>query len=603
MEKPNDVHYQFADFFDDKELQPFAWLVSKRLQEGHICIDLEKTELAKDYESLPDYFKSSLTELSPDQLSEKEAWVSKIESIKKPFIISNNKLYLYRYYNYESQIIDALKRFLAAEKEGTADRIEKLNAIKDFVKSDLQADLKENAIDKDEQIDWQLSASITAYLNNFTIITGGPGTGKTTTVAKILALLYKTEPEARVIFAAPTGKAAQRVLESLKSTNQVPQEIKLKFNTLESKTIHRLLGFIPGSPYFRHNSENYLAYDVIIVDEASMIDVALFAKLISAVNPKSRLILLGDKNQLASVEAGSLLGDMCNSLEHLNRMSKERLGLINELIAEDIAKIPETYGLATTTDLLFDHVVELKFSHRFDSSGGIGLISKAIISGDAEQLEKLVTANNNPGVKFDQAYKTEVFEGFVDGYKHYINETNHRLALNKMNQLRVLGVTKEGPKGLHQANKRTETYLKRQGCLNAYTDIYSNKPVMITKNYNDIALFNGEVGLIRKDDQQAYRVYFPDKENEVRTFIPGLLPDLETVFAMSIHKSQGSEFNKILILLPDDKDNPLLTRELLYTAITRAKEEVIVQGSLEVILETIKKKVKRASGITNRLKQ
>ena len=321
MEKPNDVHYQFADFFDDKELQPFAWLVSKRLQEGHICIDLEKTELAKDYESLPDYFKSSLTELSPDQLSEKEAWVSKIESIKKPFIISNNKLYLYRYYNYESQIIGALKRFLAAEKEVTADRIEKLNAIKDFVKSKLQADLKENALDKDEQVDWQLSASITAYLNNFTIITGGPGTGKTTTVAKILALLYKTEPEARVIFAAPTGKAAQRVLESLKSTNQVPQEIKLKFNTLESKTIHRLLGFIPGSPYFRHNSENYLAYDVIIVDEASMIDVALFAKLISAVNPKSRLILLGDKNQLASVEAGSLLGDMCNSLEHLNRMS------------------------------------------------------------------------------------------------------------------------------------------------------------------------------------------------------------------------------------------------------------------------------------------
>lgn len=603
MEKLNDVHYQFADFFEDKDLKPFAYLVSKRLQDGHICIELDEKELAKDYEALPEYFKSEISELSIAKLNTKKEWVSINEQDKKPFIIFNGKLYLYRYFNYETQIISSLKCFLENEKSVREERIKKLSSLNSFVKSELQADLKDKNIPADELIDWQLAASITGFLNNFTIITGGPGTGKTTTVAKILSIIYEAEPEARVIFAAPTGKAAQRVLESLKSNAKVPPALKDKFSKLDSKTIHRLLGFIPGSPYFRHNSENNLDYDVIIVDEASMIDVAMFSKLISAVNPKCRLIMLGDKNQLASVEAGSLLGDMCNSLSNLNRMSKSQLDLINDLIADDSAKIPSDYAVADTKELLFDHVVELKFSHRFDSTGGIGLLSKAIISGDAKLVEKFIRENDQATVKFDQEFKTDVFQDFVEGYNNYIEEKDNKSALIKMNQLRVLCAVKEGNHGIHKVNDRIEKYLKRKGYINAYTDIYSNRPLMITRNYNDIELYNGDVGMIRKDDNDNYRAYFLDKENEVRSFVPGLLPDVETVFAMTIHKSQGSEYNKVLVILPDNKDNPLLTRELLYTAITRAKDEVIIQGALDVILETIGKEVKRASGITNRLNQ
>lgn len=603
MEKLRDVHYQFADFFEDKDLKPFAYLVSKRLQEGHICIELDEKELAKEYNDLPDYFKSEISNLSISKLNTKKEWVSINEKDKKPFIIFNGKLYLYRYFNYETQIISSLKCFLENEKSVRDERIKKLSSLNSFVKSELQADLKDKSIPSDELVDWQLTASITGFLNNFTIITGGPGTGKTTTVAKILSLIYKAEPEARVIFAAPTGKAAQRVLESLKSNTKVPAALKDKFSKLDSKTIHRLLGFIPGSPYFRHNSGNYLDYDVIIVDEASMIDVAMFSKLISAVNPKCRLIMLGDKNQLASVEAGSLLGDMCNSLANLNRMSKSQVDLINDLIVDESAKIPSDYAVADTKELLFDHVVELKFSHRFDSTGGIGLLSKAIISGDAKLVEKFIRENDQATVKFDQEFKTDVFQDFVEGYNNYIEEKDNKSALIKMNQLRVLCAVKDGNHGIHKVNDRIEKYLKRKGHINAYTDIYSNRPLMITRNYNDIELYNGDVGMIRKDDNDNYRAYFLDKENEVRSFVPGLLPDVETVFAMTIHKSQGSEYNKVLVILPDNKDNPLLTRELLYTAITRAKDEVIIQGTLDVILETIGKEVKRASGITKRLNQ
>lgn len=603
MEKLNDVHFQFADFFDDEIIQPFAYLVSKRLQEGHICIDLKKEELAKEYEALPEFYKSKISELSVSDLKKKSEWASTDITVKKPFIISNEKLYLYRYFNYESQIINCLKDFLENEKNLRGERLKKLETLKSFIKKDLQADLKNQNLPVDELVDWQLAASITGYLNNCTIITGGPGTGKTTTVAKILSLIYEAEPEARVIFAAPTGKAAMRVLESLKSNNKVPAALKEKFALLDSKTIHRLLGFIPGSPYFKHNSDNHLDYDVIIVDEASMIDVAMFSKLISAVNPKSRLIMLGDKNQLASVEAGSLLGDMCNSLAFLNKMSKAQVDLINELIVEASAKIPDSYAVENTNELLFDHVVELRYSHRFESTGGIGLLSKAIINGDAELVKKFVTENSHPAIKFDQDYNAEIFQNFVEGYTNYIKENDNKEALKKMNELRVLCAIKEGDKGLHQINSRVENYLKRKKHINAFSEVYSNRPVMINKNYNDIELYNGDVGIIRKDDKDIYRAYFLNKENEVRSFVPGLLPDMETVFAMTIHKSQGSEYNKVLIILPDKKDNPLLTRELLYTAVTRAKDEVVIQGTLEVMLETIGKVVKRASGITERLNQ
>ncbi len=586
MQTYNDIHQQFASFFKSESLKPLAYLVSKKLAEGHICVDLTDAEIKAT--ELPSYFldiEQAIKNLPNNKL------VTKNVDEKQPFVLHQNRLYLQRYFNYESKILGRIKTFVASEKATETTRISNLLAVKDFVSS-----LFSN---KPGVTNWQLVAAINSYINNFSIITGGPGTGKTTTVANILAILFDLNPDLKVGLAAPTGKASARMAESLKNAKlNVSESIKQKFQEIQPSTLHRLLGYIPDSPYFRHHANNTLNYDVIIVDESSMIDVALFSKLLDAVGQETRVILLGDKNQLASVEAGSLFGDLCMAQVELNVFNSERQTLINSFITDATSQIKTQPKQSEHP--LFQNIVELQFSHRFNSEEGIGKFSNAIITNNVEKLNDFIKLNNDERVFIDKDFDASVFEAFVLGYEAYIKEPDVKEALKKFNQLRVLCAIREGEHGLYVTNKKIEQYLAKKNLLILDKEFYENRPIIMNKNNYELGLFNGDIGIIRTDNKGVLRAYFEPNEGTERDFLPGLLAGAETVFAMTIHKSQGSEFKQVLIVLPEGESINILTRELLYTGVTRAKSKVVLQATTNSILDAANAQVKRASGISSR---
>lgn len=587
----NNVHQQFAEYFPSENLRPYLYLLSKKMSEGHICIDPEEIEMS-DLDNLYPL---------PKRFPKYEKLVSD-GSKTEPFIIYNHRLYLHRYFRYESIIADSIRQFIKNEEEQIESNEKLLKEHSSFIKELFSVQQKPEA---DVRINWQLIAALSASLNQFTIITGGPGTGKTTTVAKILAILYSINPALKVALAAPTGKAAARMGESLKNatTNAnigMSDAVKKGFETIVPSTIHRLLGYQPHSIYFKHDQNNPVNYDVVIIDESSMIDVALFAKLFLALGPEIKVILLGDKDQLASVEAGSLFGDLCQAQEKLNLFPPERMEFINSFIEDKSQQLPESH-ISKTGHPLAGHVIELQVSHRFSDDEGIGKFSKAIIQNKPQIISDFFK-NLDEQVQVDSTYSDKIFQNFIAGYKTFIEEKDILEALKKLNNLKVLCVIREGEQGLYAINKKIEQYLIKQNLINITGDFYYNRPVMITSNNYELSLFNGDIGLVRADENGELKVWFEDKGN-LLSFSPSYVSNAETVFAMTIHKSQGSEFDKVMVILPDMEDVPLLTRELLYTAVTRAKSKVIVQGEESAILKAADSYVKRGSGIIQRFNQ
>ena len=587
----NNVHQQFAEYFSSENLRPYLYLLSKKMSEGHICIDPEEIEMS-DLDNLYPL---------PKRFPKYEKLVSD-GSKTEPFIIYNHRLYLHRYFRYESIIADSIRQFIKNEEEQIESNEKLLKEHSSFIKELFSVQQKPEA---DVRINWQLIAALSASLNQFTIITGGPGTGKTTTVAKILAILYSINPALKVALAAPTGKAAARMGESLKNatTNAnigMSDAVKKGFETIVPSTIHRLLGYQPHSIYFKHDQNNPVNYDVVIIDESSMIDVALFAKLFLALGPEIKVILLGDKDQLASVEAGSLFGDLCQAQEKLNLFPPERMEFINSFIEDKSQQLPESH-ISKTGHPLAGHVIELQVSHRFSDDEGIGKFSKAIIQNKPQIISDFFK-NLDEQVQVDSTYSDKIFQNFIAGYKTFIEEKDILEALKKLNNLKVLCVIREGEQGLYAINKKIEQYLIKQNLINITGDFYYNRPVMITSNNYELSLFNGDIGLVRADENGELKVWFEDKGN-LLSFSPSYVSNAETVFAMTIHKSQGSEFDKVMVILPDMEDVPLLTRELLYTAVTRAKSKVIVQGEESAILKAADSYVKRGSGIIQRFNQ
>lgn len=585
MIQTQNVHLQFANYFNDKEMLPYFYLLSKKLAEGSICLNLNQI----DWEKLKEE-ENGLTNyrlLSMDELKKNE-FVSD-ENLKKPLVLLNNRLYFQRYFQYETAV---LTKILALVKKEIS---EKSQSDLFQIKTEVQEIFKENSTKK---TDWQAVAAISAVLNRFSIITGGPGTGKTTTLAKVLSLLYKIQPEMKVALAAPTGKAAQRMADSLKNSATQFPDVKSKFEELQPSTLHRLLGFKKNSIYFKHTAENPLPHDLIIVDESSMIDLALFSKLLSAVQASARLILLGDKNQLASVEAGSLFGDLCMAQGSLNIFSKKRADFINDFLVSPTSKIKETH-IQNSSHPLFEHIIELQHSFRFDEKSGIGTFSKAVIENQTDVLRSFFK-NHNEQVKIDSDYSETVFKNFAEHYVDYTEEKDIKTALKKLNNQRVLCAVKEGEEGVYALNRNVENYLHKKGKIVLGSEFYENRPLMVTSNNYELGLYNGDVGIVRNG-----KVWFEssEKNQDLKSVLPAFLENVETVFAMSIHKSQGSEFDKVLTVLPQKSDVAILTAELLYTAVTRAKKEVIIQGSEEVLLQCAAKRVERSSGIMERFPQ
>ncbi|SDH28819.1 exodeoxyribonuclease V subunit alpha [Mucilaginibacter gossypii] len=559
LQTTNDVHQQFAGFFNDDKLYPYAYEVSKKLSEGHICIEL-----------------SDSTTLSTLSL------VGNANELQ-PFILHKDKLYLQRYFSYETMIRDSILAFKAAESDSFADRTARLLDEKEFI-------LQQFPGDNGNHTDWQLVAALSALLNNFTIITGGPGTGKTTTVAKLLAVLYRLAPDTKVALAAPTGKAAMRMGESLRKAGLVTPE------PIVPKTLHRLLQYVPGAPYFKHDAASPLPYDVVIVDEASMIDAALFAKLLDAVGKDTRLILLGDKDQLASVEAGSLLGDLCKMPHTINHFDQDSAVFFGHWG-------PVALPASDQQSALAGHVIELQISRRFNAEKGIGRFSKALITNDTAVIDEMMIAGTDPHVIVDDQYDEATFEKFVSGYEAYIQEPDTLTALRKFNAQRILCPVKGGEQGVNRVNRRVEEYLRKRQLINPSSAYYVNRPVMITANYYELDLFNGDTGLIRPDETGTLKAWFETTDGELRGLWPAYLPEPETVFAMTVHKSQGSEYEDVFVMLPKSANESLMTRELLYTAVTRAKQTVTIQGSKPQIQQIASTSVARISGLAARFEE
>lgn len=584
-----DVNWQFARAFPEPRLHPHLRLLAKKLQEGHICIDATPTKTEED-------ISSGIHYLPEKDLSELKPWIGNANTVS-PFILHRHRLYLHRYFHYETSLLSNIQRLLAAEKIYRSDYLNQLQQQTGLMK-DLSATHTVDGLPPHLAADWQLAAALMAAIQHLTIITGGPGTGKTTTVAKIIWLLLSIQPGLRIALAAPTGKAATRMAESLQSTTlPLPGAVKSILEQLKPSTLHRLLGYKQDSIYFRYNEEQPLPYDLVIVDECSMIDVAIFAKLLSAIGPNTRLLLLGDKNQLASVEAGSMFGDLCNQTEAINNFTDTTRTLLNDCIPDAKRKIPTS---TPNTHPLAEHIIELQFSHRFNINSGIGRFSHAVLHNQTDILESFLNQSPNAEVQVVTPPHETALEQFLNGYKDYILADDISEALRLFQQQRILCATRDGKGGLYDSNQVAEAWLKKQQLLRPDNGFYENRPILITRNNQQLNLINGDIGIVRTINGQK-KVWFDAGNGQVRGVSIHYIQNAETVFAMTIHKSQGSEYNRVLVRLPDNTHLPLLTRELLYTAVTRAKQQAIILSTREVLKAATAASVSRASGINARM--
>ncbi len=582
-------HKAFSKAFP-KTLQEIAALLSQKLEEGHICIDLSvENNLNTETISNPQLLKLNKS--------------SVIES-PQPFVLHRNRVYFHRYFQYENLILDKIAALSKYGENCHADRKRKLKEMSDTLKSIFDLNSSGNNL--------QFVAAVTAYLNNFAIITGGPGTGKTTTVANLVALLYMENPEMKVAVAAPTGKASARLNDVFKAFKKESLEIDIlqKINSLEAKTIHRLLG---GYHRFKHNADNPLDLDLLIVDECSMIDAALMAKLLSAVPDHARLILLGDRNQLSSVEAGSIFADLCVAGLHKGNVFSENFQqFLNDL------SIPFRLELNISTDSnpLPDCITELNTSHRFKEGEGISRFSRLTISGKSDDFDysdyiKPVESGQTVKITDTSSLKIEEnseFKMLLKEIENYLKEADISKSFEKLNTFKILCATREGKFGMHSINRLIEQSL---GIKSEKKEYYHKQPILITKNDSLLGIFNGDIGIVinknegmksedGKKSAEKLSAYFNIK-GELKEIPLMYITDYETAFAMTIHKSQGSEYDKVFVFLPSNPDHPLLSRELLYTAVTRSKSQCFVYGTEDVIRSCISKQIKRVSGISERL--
>lgn len=517
--------------FNKQQQSVFEALIAKlsfQQSQGHSCIQLDEAEQML----VCDSGLASETDLTP-------------------LILEQSRLYLYRYWFYENRLAVQLKCLLKHA----------------CINNDYEPLLARYFVELIDEIDWQREATKKALTQAFCIITGGPGTGKTTTVVKILSILQelaiKEGGALHIALATPTGKAAMRLQESIgsnKKTLPCSEAIKRQIPEVVT-TLHRLLGVRPSSPYFKHDSNNPLVYDLVVVDEASMVDLALMSKLVDALKPGSRLILLGDKDQLASVEAGAVLADL--------------------------------------TAVLPENTVELKKSHRF--KGAIKALAEAVNQQKVDDAWRLLEADSEQiGL-----LKSDLIEYIAKQYQPYLkkikNNADFNLIFSAFSQFQVLCSNRHTERGVVEINKHVEAKLAQQNAIQITGQWYVGRPVMVTQNNSSMQLYNGDIGLCLYDSVSlANRVFFLRPDGSVKKVLPSRMPAHETVFAMTIHKSQGSEFDECLCVLPHEI-NPVLTKELIYTAITRAKIKLRIVSDYAIFSETLRQSVLRTGGLSKKL--
>lgn len=623
-----------------------AALASHQLGRGHICLDMDSALADPDGTlSLPP--EGETGENMPAKPSRilcdftKEIWVDDFsrsalvgkDTETTPLVLQQGRLYLRRYWQYTRQVAREIRDRAGQTLPVPGDLERRLDA--------LFAGLRSPEEKKKQTIHWQSVATAIAGASRFSVISGGPGTGKTTTVVQILGLLQKIAGEQgrvlRIRLAAPTGKAAARLTESISWAKALLPEQFQAHMPSEVTTLHRLLGTRHDTRQFVHNRNNRLHVDLLVVDEASMIDLEMMDALLGALPPHARLILLGDKDQLASVEAGSVLGDICTNASNPGYLP-ETVDFIKKATGYDLSAFS---GPGTGMD---QRIVVLRKSHRFHENSGIGDLARAVNQGDGKQVSQIWEKGYTDISLLvihsceDAGFRSLVLDGNPKafphaveqpaGYRKYLEimargsrawpteEHWFRAVLENFNRFQLLSPVRKGDWGVEGLNYITARILYNAGLIRATRGWYPGRPVMVTRNDYSLGLMNGDIGIVlevRNDSQKhseggtlpekAQRVVFPMADGSLKQVLPSRLGSVETVYAMTVHKSQGSEFDHTTLVMPDTM-SPVLTRELIYTGITRARSFFTLAGtSTNLLAAAVKQRTHRASGLGDLLFQ
>ncbi|WP_337881526.1 exodeoxyribonuclease V subunit alpha [Rheinheimera sp.] len=583
---------------------------SKASSQGHLCLELQEAEAYLQSAGLP----------IPDwasRLQEANLLISVAMLDERPLVYASDAWYFRRFYACQQQIQAYLQH-----TSGQSQRL----------RSQMELPVLQTLLDglfaAKAEPDWQRLACALSASSQFSVITGGPGTGKTTTVVKLLALLQQWQhqqqlPPLRLVLAAPTGKAAVRLRSSIQKalvSLALEPAIQAAVPT-EVSTVHKLLGARPHSKNFYHNEHHPLALDLLVLDEASMLDVELFSALLRALPLNARLVLLGDKDQLASVEAGALLGSLC-AFAAKGRYSSATLQWLTAL-----SHVPLPAELETASPQALDQqIAMLRKSYRFSADSGISALAQAVNQGDLAQVQTLCQqqkADLHVLFKPSQLHLRQlVLSGQADGqgqsgFSHYLRLVQQgaegplhganqdqwaQAVLSAFGRFQLLCAVRQGEFGVQQVNQQVELWLQACGLVDAHTQWYPGRPVLISQNDYGLGLMNGDVGICLRRDWQGKSVLavaFASTEpgQAIRWVLPGRLPAHETAYAITVHKSQGSEFDHAVLLLPAEP-SALLTRELVYTAITRAaKQFSLVCPEPQLLLQAVSAKTSRAGSL------
>ncbi|HET8866636.1 MAG TPA: exodeoxyribonuclease V subunit alpha, partial [Gracilimonas sp.] len=443
------------------------------------------------------------------------------------------------------------------------------------------------------EINWQYVAVCLSFLKDLVVISGGPGTGKTFTVLNIIASHAMAHPgqDFKIALAAPTGKAARRLMDSIEDgKSMLPEEFATAAEIPDSAlTVHKLLGSDFRGSRFKYNEENKLPYDMVVIDEASMLDITMWVRLIRALKPETKLVVLGDKDQLASVETGSILGDICGGD---NSFSQEISSAVNSVTGVHIPVIDSPTAIN-------DSVVFLTKSYRFGTESGIGQFAHAVNNSDADTAIKLLKDPEYTDLNWiDPASGSvnDIIRKFaVDHYTYYSRQEEDK-RLDASNEKKILCALRKGRSGVERINNEAERLIRRSKGMLDLSEWYEGRIVMATRNDAILKVRNGEIGICGGTTDPVIKF-----EGENASEISATrLKEYEPAYAITIHKSQGSEFDEVAIILPSTS-NSILSREILYTAVTRARQNTLIIANEEILMQTIIRSVSRNSGMRHKI--
>lgn len=579
--------YHLENDADRTLLAHVALALLQAQAEGHVCLDVNRlagTRLWTDAQAEPpregfqfpgpERLHALLSELSPVSPDDPE-----------PLKYDPPRLYTRRMWTLEQELAERLGRKYRQPVE-LPDEASVRARISQLFKGTSA-----------EDVDWQRVAVAHALRHALTVLTGGPGTGKTTTVTRLLVALaaLSARPVAMAL-AAPTGKAAQRLTESIigqkqRLLNEGVDAQLLRAIPEEACTVHRLLGVRGGSGGFIHGEDKPLDLDVLVVDEVSMLDLPLMTALFRALPDKTRVILIGDPDQLPAVGVGGILAELVREPDE-------------HYLKDDASWIEAVTGqtVPVSTHVGAPWHTALYHSRRFDPGSGIGRLARALQNGQLALAADILANPPAEDLCWHPLWEAQtLLDAGKSHWRRLLQAKTPDEAFEALKTFRVLTPLRQGPWGVEQLNPLIEQHLG-VGAGTASGPWYQGRPIMVTRNHYGVGLFNGDVGLIWEQDGQKVALFESESGTGYRTFPVHRLPEVETVFAMTIHKTQGSEFDEVLMLLPEDAER-LLSRELIFTGLTRAKRRLTLLASADVWQTGVERRIEREGGLRQALER